>query len=212
MALAPKQLKAKRKEAQQFLESIIEYLDDLPSSVYDEDFYLDAFIRVWRNMRPLAPKGNPYQMFEVEAVPRDSLHLAAALILEFEGGVSGGHPALLATLKKNYIPNQKCIPCWKGLSPFQQAALLSFVRDLSKGKFYQEEGFEVISAQLKHREFSFIPSTLMLYRSPGTKEELQRARRRRAEGLMWSGETNAACAKAQAEGEIAIVEDISEYL
>jgi len=67
----------------------------------------------------------------------------------------------------------------------QQGALLSFAYNLG-ARFYGSSGFNTISRVLRNKEWGNVPNTLYMYRNPGTNVEKGLARRRTAEGKLWS--------------------------
>ena len=77
------------------------------------------------------------------------------------------------------------IPHWSEMRLTQQSALISFAYNLGSG-FYGSTGFETISARLRDKAWSDVPSALKLYRNPGTPIEAGLLRRREAEGAIWS--------------------------
>lgn len=77
------------------------------------------------------------------------------------------------------------IPHWSEMRLTQQSALISFAYNLGSG-FYGSTGFETISARLRDKAWSDVPSALKLYRNPGTSVEAGLLRRREAEGAIWS--------------------------
>ena len=67
----------------------------------------------------------------------------------------------------------------------QRGALLSFAYNLGAG-FYGSSDFTTITRVLKNKEWSKVPDAFYLYRNPGTRVEVGLARRRVAEGKLWS--------------------------
>jgi GH24 family phage-related lysozyme (muramidase) len=80
------------------------------------------------------------------------------------------------------------IPHWSEMRITQQSALISFAYNLGSG-FYGSSGFETISARLRTKSWSDVPSALKLYRNSGTPVEAGLLRRREAEGAIWSQNT-----------------------
>ena len=80
------------------------------------------------------------------------------------------------------------IPHWSEMRITQQSALISFAYNLGSG-FYGSSGFETISARLRDKSWSDVPSALKLYRNPGTPVEAGLLRRREAEGAIWAQNT-----------------------
>jgi GH24 family phage-related lysozyme (muramidase) len=80
------------------------------------------------------------------------------------------------------------IPHWSEMRITQQSALISFAYNLGSG-FYGSTGFETISARLRNKAWSDVPSALKLYRNPGTPVEAGLLRRREAEGAIWAQNT-----------------------
>jgi GH24 family phage-related lysozyme (muramidase) len=83
------------------------------------------------------------------------------------------------------------IPHWKVMDDNQRSALVSFAYNLGAG-FYGSAGFETITAKLRDREWSAVPTALELYRNPGTNVEAGLLRRRRAEAKLWGNHQAAA--------------------
>lgn len=88
-------------------------------------------------------------------------------------------------LEKDYLPSLQKIPYWNEMNENQQGALLSFAYNLGAA-FYGSSDFKTITAALKNKEWSKVPNALYLYRNPGTNVEIGLARRRKAEGDLWS--------------------------
>lgn len=88
-------------------------------------------------------------------------------------------------LRNEYIPQLKKIPHWNEMNQNQQGALLSFAYNLGPN-FYGSSGFNTITKVLKNKEWSKVPDALYLYRNPGSNVEAGLARRRKAEGDLWS--------------------------
>ena len=88
-------------------------------------------------------------------------------------------------LKKEYLPPLTRIPHWNEMSDNQKGALLSFAYNLG-ANFYGSKGFSTITSVLKNKEWDKVPEVLYLYRNPGTRVEAGLARRRKAEGKLWS--------------------------
>ena len=92
---------------------------------------------------------------------------------------------LINQIKKEFIPALQKIPHWNEMNENQQGALLSFAYNLGAG-FYGGSNFNTITRVLKNKEWDKVPDALYLYRNPGTKVEKGLARRRVAEGKLWS--------------------------
>lgn len=88
-------------------------------------------------------------------------------------------------LKKEYLPPLTKIPHWNEMSDNQKGALLSFAYNLG-ANFYDSKGFSTITSVLRNKEWDKVPEVLYLYRNPGTRVEAGLARRRKAEGKLWS--------------------------
>lgn len=88
-------------------------------------------------------------------------------------------------LEKEYLPSLQKIPYWNDMNANQQGALLSFAYNLGAG-FYGSSDFNTITRVLKNKEWDKVPDALYLYRNPGTTVEAGLARRRKAEGAIWS--------------------------
>ncbi len=67
----------------------------------------------------------------------------------------------------------------------QRGALLCFAYNLGAG-FYGGSNFTTITKVLKNKEWSKVPDALYLYRNSGSSVEKGLARRRVAEGKLWS--------------------------
>ena len=92
---------------------------------------------------------------------------------------------LINQIEKEFIPSLQKIPYWNEMNENQQGALLSFAYNLGAG-FYGGSNFNTITRVLKNKEWDKVPDALYLYRNPGTKVEAGLARRRKAEGKLWS--------------------------
>jgi GH24 family phage-related lysozyme (muramidase) len=91
------------------------------------------------------------------------------------------------------------VPEWERLSDLQRAALCSFAYN-NGAEFYGGPNHETITRNLREHDWRAVPGTLMLYRNRGTDVEVGLGRRRRAEGLVWTGiEPSAAIAQAERE-------------
>lgn len=88
-------------------------------------------------------------------------------------------------LKKDYLPPLTRIPHWNEMSDNQKGALLSFAYNLG-ANFYGSKGFFTITSVLRNKEWDRVPEVLYMYRNPGTRVEAGLARRRKAEGKLWS--------------------------
>ena len=88
-------------------------------------------------------------------------------------------------LKNRFFPSLQRIPHWSEMNDNQRGALLSFAYNLGGG-FYGSPDFNTITRVLKNKEWSKVPDALYLYRNPGTNVEKGLARRRVAEGKLWS--------------------------
>lgn len=80
---------------------------------------------------------------------------------------------------------EKTIPFWDEMNDNQHGALLSFAYNLG-ANFYGSSNFNTISGILHRKEWNKVPDALYLYRNPGTSVEAGLARRRIAEGDLWS--------------------------
>ena len=92
---------------------------------------------------------------------------------------------LIDECRKHFLPFLCKIPFWNEMSDGQRGALLSFAYNLGAG-FYGGSNFNTITRVLKNKEWNKVPDALYLYRNPGTKVEKGLARRRTAEGKLWS--------------------------
>jgi lysozyme len=88
-------------------------------------------------------------------------------------------------LKNRFLPSLSKIPYWGEMNDNQRGALLSFAYNLGAG-FYGSSNFNTITKVLKNKEWSKVPDALYLYRNPGTRVEVGLARRRTAEGQLWT--------------------------
>lgn len=87
-------------------------------------------------------------------------------------------------LRREFMPALQKIPFWNEMNENQRGALLSFAYNLG-ASFYGSTGFSTISRVLREKKWNEVPTTLELYRNPGTKVEAGLLRRRRAEGAIW---------------------------
>jgi GH24 family phage-related lysozyme (muramidase) len=76
------------------------------------------------------------------------------------------------------------IPYWSAMAEDQRCALISFAWNLGED-FYGSDGFETISRQLREKDWSGVPSGLLLYCDPGTAVSDGLLRRRQAEANLW---------------------------
>jgi len=88
-------------------------------------------------------------------------------------------------LAHDYLPSLQKIPYWNEMSENKQGALLSFAYNLGAG-FYGNPDFSSITRVLRNKEWDLVPDALYRYRNPGTNVEAGLARRRKAEGALWS--------------------------
>jgi len=88
-------------------------------------------------------------------------------------------------LKNRFLPTLQKIPYWGEMNDNQRGALLSFSYNLGAG-FYGSPNFNTITRVLKNKEWDKVPNALYLYRNPGSNVEAGLARRRVAEGNLWS--------------------------
>jgi lysozyme len=88
-------------------------------------------------------------------------------------------------LKKEFLSALQKIPYWNEMNDEMRGSLLSFAYNLGAG-FYNADGFNTISKNLREKDWKAIPKTLELYRNPGTKVEVGLRRRRIAEGKLWT--------------------------
>jgi GH24 family phage-related lysozyme (muramidase) len=88
-------------------------------------------------------------------------------------------------LEQRFLPSLQRIPYWGEMTDGQRGALLSFAYNLGAG-FYGSSNFNTITKCLKNKEWSKVPDALYLYRNTGTNVEKGLARRRVAEGKLWS--------------------------
>ncbi len=76
------------------------------------------------------------------------------------------------------------IPYWSSMVEDQRCALISFAWNLGED-FYGSDGFDTISRLLREKDWSGVPSGLLLYCDPGTAVSDGLLRRRQAEGNLW---------------------------
>ena len=88
-------------------------------------------------------------------------------------------------LRREFLPALQKIPYWSEMNDNQRGALLSFAYNLGAG-FYGGTNFNTITKVLKNKEWNKVPDALYLYRNPGSNVEAGLARRRKAEGKLWS--------------------------
>ena len=92
---------------------------------------------------------------------------------------------LIAQCESQFLPALSKIPHWNEMNENQKGALLSFAYNLGSG-FYGSGNFNTITSRLKNKEWDKVPDALYLYRNPGSNVEAGLARRRKAEGKLWS--------------------------
>ena len=78
------------------------------------------------------------------------------------------------------------IPYWQQMNANQRCALLDFAWNLGSDFYGDEDNFGSITRDLKNRDWSQVPQTLLLYCDPGTAVEAGLLRRRQAEAHLWS--------------------------
>ena len=88
-------------------------------------------------------------------------------------------------LRHEFLTSLSKIPYWNEMNDNQRGALLSFAYNLGSG-FYGSGNFNTITSRLKNKEWDKVPDALYLYRNPGSNVEAGLARRRKAEGKLWS--------------------------
>ncbi len=88
-------------------------------------------------------------------------------------------------LKNRFLPTLQKIPYWGEMNDNQRGSLLSFAYNLGRD-FYGNPNFNTITRVLKNKEWDKVPNALYLYRNPGSNVEAGLARRRVAEGKLWS--------------------------
>lgn len=87
-------------------------------------------------------------------------------------------------LRREFLPALQKIPYWSEMNDNQRGALLSFAYNLG-ADFYDGDGFNTISRNLREKNWQAIPKTLEMYRNPGSNVEAGLLRRRKAEGNLW---------------------------
>ena len=92
---------------------------------------------------------------------------------------------LITQCINQFLPSLSKIPYWNEMNDNQRGALLSFAYNLGAG-FYGSGNFNTITSRLKNKEWDKVPDALYLYRNPGSNVEAGLARRRKAEGKLWS--------------------------
>jgi GH24 family phage-related lysozyme (muramidase) len=95
-----------------------------------------------------------------------------------------GEKLLIYQLNKEFLPPLQKIPYWNEMNDEMRGSLLSFSYNLGAG-FYDADGFNTISRNLREKDWKAIPKTLELYRNPGSKVEKGLLRRRIAEGKLF---------------------------
>lgn len=88
-------------------------------------------------------------------------------------------------LETEYLTPLQKIPYWNEMNENQKGALLSFAYNLGAG-FYGSPDFSSITRVLRNKEWDLVPDAMYKYRNPGTNVEAGLARRRKAEGALWS--------------------------
>jgi GH24 family phage-related lysozyme (muramidase) len=78
------------------------------------------------------------------------------------------------------------IPYWQQMNTNQRCALLDFAWNLGSDFYGDEDNFGSITRDLKNRDWSQVPQTLLLYCDPGTSVEAGLLRRRQAEANLWT--------------------------
>ena len=96
-----------------------------------------------------------------------------------------GEKLLIHQLNTDFIVVLKNIPYWNEMNDEMKSALISFAYNLG-ANFYQSDGFNIISKNLREKDWKSVPKTLELYRNPGSKVENGLLRRRRSEGSLWT--------------------------
>ena len=76
------------------------------------------------------------------------------------------------------------IPYWSSMAEDQRCALISFAWNLGED-FYGSAGFDTISRLLREKDWTGVPSGLLLYCDPGTAVSDGLLRRRQAEANLW---------------------------
>jgi lysozyme len=87
-------------------------------------------------------------------------------------------------LRREFLPALQKIPHWNEMTEEMRGSLLSFSYNLGAG-FYDADGFNTISRNLREKDWNEVPAALELYRNPGTNVEAGLLRRRKAEGALW---------------------------
>jgi lysozyme len=88
-------------------------------------------------------------------------------------------------LRREFLPALQKIPYWSEMNDNQRGSLLSFAYNLGAG-FYGSSNFNTITRVLKNKQWDEVPNALYLYRNSGSNVEAGLARRRVAEGKLWS--------------------------
>ena len=92
---------------------------------------------------------------------------------------------LMFDLEERFLPSLQKIPYWNEMNDEMKGTILSFSYNLG-ARFYGSSNFNTITRVLKNKEWAKVPDALYLYRNPGTNVEKGLARRRTAEGKLWS--------------------------
>ena len=79
----------------------------------------------------------------------------------------------------------KTIPNWSSLTDGQKSALISFAYNLGAHIYGDESNFGSITRDLRDKNYSNVPTTLLKYRNPGSAFEEGLRKRRAEEGAIW---------------------------
>jgi lysozyme len=80
---------------------------------------------------------------------------------------------------------EKTIPNWSNLTDGQKSALISFAYNLGAHFYGDESNFGSITRDLRDKNYSNVPTTLLKYRNPGSAFEEGLRKRRAEEGAIW---------------------------
>jgi GH24 family phage-related lysozyme (muramidase) len=78
------------------------------------------------------------------------------------------------------------IPFWQQMNANQRCALLDFAWNLGSDFYGDDANFGSITRDLRNKDWTQVPQTLLLYCDPGTAVEAGLLRRRQAEAHLWS--------------------------
>ena len=93
---------------------------------------------------------------------------------------------LRVTTDKSFVSVlEKTIPYWKEMSDGQKSALISFAYNLGAHFYGDNDNFGSITRDLRDKNWTNVPTTLLKYRNPGSSFEEGLRKRRTEEGKVW---------------------------